>query len=186
MSVSSGRFPSAGFVALCATLAAAAAFFAWGLRTPPLERVWTIHHELKIGRMDRLAQGDRRLLEEQLALHAGLGPDLLDGAWFGLISAHRDGWIAGARATLLRTAKSAGVRALELDVQAPDEALPIAITVRGTSWSKRLDVKEHGPVSVELPPPGGGTEIVEVEIGEPRQGGAAARPSVRISWRDGP
>lgn len=32
--------PGAGFVFLCAVLIASAAFFAWGARTPPLEKEW--------------------------------------------------------------------------------------------------------------------------------------------------
>jgi hypothetical protein len=186
MSVASGRFPSAGFVALCAVVAAAVAFFAFALRTPPLERVWELHHLLKIGQLDRLEPADRALLEEQLALHPGLGRDLLDGAGFGIVSAHLDGWLAGPRAILLRGGGAAAAGALELDVQAPVEALPLAVEVRGPGWRVERAVEEPGPIAVELPPAGAGTEIVEIEIGAPRKGGEAARPSVRIGWRAGP
>jgi hypothetical protein len=186
MSVASGRWPSAGFVAFCLVLAMAAAFFAWGLRTPPLERVWEIHHLMKIGKLERLDRVDRALLEEQLAAFPELGRDLLDGSEIGLISAHRDGWIAGTRATLLRTPNATAARFLDLDIQAPDEALPLAVVVNGPSWSATREMTGRGPLRVELPPPGAAAEIVEIEIGRPRQGGAAAAPSVRVTWRREP
>jgi hypothetical protein len=45
------RRPSSGFVAVCATYVLAAAFLVWGFATPDLDRVWALHHELKIGKL---------------------------------------------------------------------------------------------------------------------------------------
>jgi hypothetical protein len=40
------RLPSIGFVAVVLTYGSSVAFLAWGMTTPPLDRVWVLHHEL--------------------------------------------------------------------------------------------------------------------------------------------
>jgi hypothetical protein len=182
MSVKSGRLPSPGFVAVIVTYLAVALFFVWALTTPPLQRVWEIHHLMKIGELYRLDEDDRALLQRAMAEHEDLARDLLDGHELGIVSEHQDGWITTPFATLLRTGESASVTALEIDVQAHDDLLPLTIVVRGESWTEQRRAKEHGPIAIPIPPPEQGAEIVEVELGGEKHFADASVIGVRVSW----
>jgi hypothetical protein len=61
--------PSGGFMLLCLTYAGLVGLLAWGFATPDLDRVWTLYHELRIGRRPPLSHNDwqllRRTVEEQ-------------------------------------------------------------------------------------------------------------------------
>ncbi len=170
------KWPSVGFVAFVLTYVLAGAFFLWGLSTPPLDRVWTLHHLLKIGSMDQLAQDDRVLLSEAMKRHKPLTRALLDGAPIGIISAHVDGWITTPNAVILRTAEAKGYDKLQLDVQTPQDLLPLTINVQGSSsWDREITVERQGPASLELPGSPGRPEIFELSV---RGKGLAADPSV--------
>jgi len=162
--VSAGRWPSLGFVAVCATCFLVAAFFVWGFSTPYLDRVWTLHHELKIGKLKRLKAGDRALLEDCMARYPRLARALLDGKQIGLVSAHSDGWIATPTATILRTEKAGRYRALGLDIQTPKDLLPYHIVVRGRGWVERLEVTKQGVLKVDLPDTPVAPEVIEVRM----------------------
>jgi hypothetical protein len=186
MSVASGRLPSVGFVAVCLTAVAVVLFFIWGLSKPPLERIWEIHHLLKIGEMDRLSSIDKTLLERLMAEHGDLARDLLDGDEIGIISAHRAGWIASPTATMLRTSGSAAVKALEIDVQTHDDLLPLTIVVRGKGWKEQREAEERGRLEVPLPPSKGQDEVIEVRIKGDRLVADASVIGVRVTWEARP
>jgi len=160
--VSAGRWPSWGFLAVCATYSLVAAFFIWGFSTPDLDRVWALHHQLKIGKLDRLKAADRALLEDCMARHAELARDLMDGDDIGIVSANSDGWIATPTATILRTGKAGKYRALGLEIQTPRDLLPYRIEVRGRGWTKKLEVAEQGISEIDLPDPPETPEVIEV------------------------
>ena len=186
MKVSAGRWPSLGCLAVCATYLLAAAFFIWGFSTPDLDRVWTLHHELKIGKLQKLKAGDRALLEDCMARHAELASDLMDGAEIGIISAQSDGWIATPTATILRTGKAGSYRALSLEIQTPRDLLPYKIEVRGRDWGEKLEVTEQGVQEIDLPDPPGAPEVIEV-----RMRGQSFEPDpsvlgIRIGFRELP
>jgi len=162
--ISAGRWPSPGCLAVCTTYVLVAAFFIWGFSTPDLDRVWTLHHELKIGKMEKLKAGDRALLEECMARHSGLARDLLDNAEIGIISAHSEGWIATPTATILRTTNSEKYRSLILEVQTPRDLLPYRIIVRGRGWEETREVDEQGRLEIDLPPVPQAPEVVEVRM----------------------
>jgi hypothetical protein len=162
--VSAGRWPSLGFVAVCATYVLVAAFFIWGFSTPDLDRVWTLHHELKIGRLQKLKAGDRALLEDCMAHHSQLARDLLDGEDIGIISANSDGWIVTPTATVLRTERAGRYRSLALDIQTPRDMLPYRIVVRGSGWEIAQEVGEQGQLEIDLPPPPKTPEVIELRM----------------------
>ena len=154
MKVSAGRWPSLGCVAVCATYLLVAAFFVWGFTTPDLDRVWTINHEMKIGKLKKLKASDRALLEDCMARYPRLAPRaLLRGKEIGVFSAHSEGWIATPTATILRTEKAGRYRALILEIQTPRDLMPYEIVVRGRGWDQRLEVAEQGVLEVDLPDP---------------------------------
>lgn len=144
--------PSIGFVAVVATYLAAGGFVLWGLSTPPLDRVWVLHHELKIGLRGAPSADDTRLLRAALRRHRGLAHALLpDGEGdIGLLSKHADGWLATPEATLLRAA-GARQRELRIEIGTPLDLLPFTIEVEGDRFEQRLTAREHGVLTLMLP-----------------------------------
>src|SRR5690606_27026162 len=116
------------------------AFFAWGLSTPPLDRIWQLHHELKIGRVYKLSKEDRTLLLDSMSRHPALANALLDAGEAGIISAHRDGWIDTPVVTIIRTPRSPAVLSLLFDIQTPPQYTPYEIEIDGSGWEREVDV----------------------------------------------
>ena len=162
MKVSLPKRPSVGFVAVCLTYCLVVAFFLWGFSTPNLDRVWTLHHLLKTGELDRLTPEDREILSDAIIRHESLAGALLDGGEIGIISAHLDGWIATPCVTLLRTSQSGRFRSISMDVQTPRDLIPFSIVVKGNGWKKKLEVKKHGRFKIDIPEPSDTSEIIEV------------------------
>ncbi len=174
MSLGLGR-PSVGFVGVCLSYALVAAFVLWGFSTPDLDRVWTLHHLLKTGQQWELDRGDRELLGRAMARHPELGRDLIDRAEIGIISAHDEQWIATPTVTIVRTAESERFRVIKVDVQTPQDLLPIAIIAKGKGWRHEQLVERQQPIRIELPPPPETAELIELEL---RGQGVEADPSV--------
>jgi hypothetical protein len=156
--------PSLGFSIVVATYALSIAFFAWGLSTPPLDRVWQLHHELKIGRIYKLSKDDRRLLIDSMRQHPSLANALLDSGQVGIISAHRDGWIDTPHVTIVRTPRSPAALRLLLDIQTPPQYVPYELEIDGSGWERELEVQARGPLAVELPPPPAVPELITLKI----------------------
>jgi hypothetical protein len=156
--------PSVGFSLVVATYTLSVAFFAWGLSTPPLDRVWQLHHELKIGRTWKLSKEDRHLLLSSMADHPTLAQSLLDAGQAGIISANRDGWIDTPHVTIVRTPRSPVNLRLMLDIQTPPEHIPFEIEIDGSDWEREVSVQERGLMVVELPPPPSAPELVTFKI----------------------
>lgn len=162
MKVSLPKRPSVGFVAVCLTYCLVAAFFLWGFSTPDLDRVWTLHHLLRTGELDRLTPEDRAIFSNAIVRHESLARVLLDGAEIGIESAHLDGWIATPCITLLRTGQSGRFPSISMDVQTPQDLMPFSIVVKGNGWKKKLEVKKHGRFEIDLPEPPDAPEIIEM------------------------
>lgn len=156
--------PSLGFSIVVAAYALTVAFFAWGLSTPPLDRVWHLHHELKIGHVYKLSKDDRQLLGAAMQRHPSLAAALLDSGQAGIISAHRDGWIDTPYVTLVRTPRSPTSLRLTFDVQTPLQYIPYDIEIDGDGWERKLTVPARGAFVVELPPPPAQPELIVIKI----------------------
>ena len=123
-----GRAPSIGFLCVCATYLGVLAFLGYGLRTPDLDRIWTLHHELKIGLRGAPRGAERELLERALDRHPELASALLSEGDIGLISRNSDGWITTPEATIVRTRNGRRARAA---LRGRDAARPLAVPDRG-------------------------------------------------------
>jgi hypothetical protein len=156
--------PSLGFLAIVVTYGLTLAFFAWGLSSPPLDRVWLLHHELKIGKVYRLEEEDRELLQSSMLRYPALAAALLTKGQIGIISAHRDGWIDTPVITIIRTPRSGTTLRIMLDVQTPAAYLPYEIEIGGASWQRKLTVSARGKLSVDLPPPPSEPELVTLKM----------------------
>jgi hypothetical protein len=156
--------PSLGFSLVVATYALSVAFFAWGLSTPSLDRVWQLHHELKIGRIYKLSKDDRRRLIDSMREHPSLASALLGAGQVGIISAHRDGWIDTPHVTIVRTPRSPAALRLLLDIQTPPQHIPYEIEIDGSGWEREIEVQARGPLAVELPPPPAVPELITLKV----------------------
>ena len=150
-------------MAVCATYLLAIAFLAWGFATPALDRVWTLHHELKIGKLGAPSGADRKLLQAALQRHADLAHALLPEGEIGLLSDHNDGWIATPEATIVRT-PAAHERVIKLDVETPRDLLPFTVDVRGDGWRKSAKVTQHGSYELALPAAPAQPELILVRL----------------------
>lgn len=156
--------PSVGFSIVCGIYGLTLAFFAWGFSTPPLDRVWQLHHELKIGQVYDLERSDQELLLEAMSRHPGLARALLSAGEIGIISAHRDGWIDTPVVTMIRTPRSSRVLRLVLDIQTPPQHIPYDVELTGAGWQRKLRVTERGVAYLELPPPPDAAELLTLRL----------------------
>ena len=188
--------PSLGFSIVVATYALTVAFFAWGLSTPPLDRVWQLHHELKIGRLFKLSKEDRQLLTSAMQRHPSLAAAMLDSGQAGIISAHRDGWIdtpyvtmpqrpsrlKPTYVTLIRTPRSPASLRLLFDVQTPLPYIPYDIEIDGAGWERKVAVEARGKLVVELPAPPPQPELIIIKIKGDELRADPASIGVRLSF----
>lgn len=174
--------PSLGFSLVVLTYGLTVAFFAWGLSTPPLDRVWQLHHELKIGKIDDLDRADRELLLDAMARHPALAAALLDEGELGIISAHRDGWIDTNHVTVIRTPRSGHPARLLIDIQTPPQNMPYELEISGTGWERELDVKGHGSLIIDLPPAPSTPELITLELDGPRLRDDPSSLGVRVRF----
>jgi hypothetical protein len=176
------RRPSLGFCLMVLTYSLCLAFFAWGLGTPPLDRVWQMHHELKTGRLYALEPRDRELLASALIRHPALSEALLPSGQVGIISANRDGWIDTPVVSIVRTPRAQPNQRLLLDVQTPPQHLPYRLLLEGPGWQQERQVQARGVVSLDLPPPPAEPELLTLRLEGP---GLRADPSslgVRVTF----
>ena len=177
------KLPSVGFVAIVATNAALVAFLAWGFRQPPLDRVWELHHELKIGAVGKLASDDRSLLEVAMARYPSLASALFSqGETLGLLSANSQGWLETPDATVLRSARAGRSCVMLLDVKIPDHALPLAIEVEGERWRRHLEIARQGSTRLPLPELEAGAEIITLGVVSKQSRDEVATLGVRVSF----
>ncbi|MDJ0766753.1 MAG: hypothetical protein QNJ97_27520 [Myxococcota bacterium] len=155
--------PSLGFIAVVLTYGLVAVFFIWGFSTPDLDRIWQLHHLLKIGDVDCLKKEDRALVKNALQRHSRLALDLLDGVEIGILSAHMDGWIGTPCVTILRTA-AAGSRTIEMDIQTPEDLMPFEIRLTGEDWKEQYEVTSHGTLRAPLPNIKDTAEVIDLKL----------------------
>lgn len=170
------RRPSAGFLLLCGVIAAGAAFFAWGLVTPDLDVAWRLEIELKLGRAQRLAGAERRLLQGILLRHPAVAEDLLDGARAGIISRQEAGWVALPYAYLIRT-DAAALQRVRLWASASKRD-PIRVCVEAAGAEACGEAGVDAPFVWELPVRGPFPQLIEVRIGGAKKGARW----VKVEW----
>ena len=177
-SVSAFR-PGAGFLSIALVYVAAAALVAWGMQTPPLDRVWTIEHELKAGLRFELTDDERSFLTQTLVANPGLAGGLLDGREVGLLTTHRDGWSSEGHAVVARVGGPTMRVGVEVDA-APDE-YPIRVDLAGSGWRETRTLEGNG-VSW-IPIPSSGAEVIAVDVRS--RGGGETRPAFRLWFEAG-
>jgi len=180
--------PGAGLAILLATALAAAAFLAWGLRTPTLERVWQLQIELGLGVRKALSTPERELLAAALLKNPGLAEGMLGEATFGIISANRDGLIDNGYLYLVARKGSRG-RTMELRTTDRRGGDPVPIEVTAGAAVTRGEVKEGAPFVWELPDDHPLPALIEVRFGSgegPEKKGGPDRPGMLVRTREQP
>jgi len=153
-------------LAFAATYIFATAFFAWGFTTPDLERIWFLHHELKIGKVYELKKRDRKMLLRAMARYKELARALLPSGEIGIISENSDGWIATPVVTILRTPESRMTKRMRFDIHTSQALLPYAITIQGTNFKRKLEVRNQRYLDFRLPDVPQKPEIITVRLEE--------------------
>jgi len=160
------RLPSVGFLAVGATYSFAAVFFIWGFTAPDLDHIWYLHHELKIGRVYELKKRDQKMLLRAMAHYKDLARALLPSGEIGIISENSDGWIATPVVTILRTPESGKAKRMRFDIRTSEARLPYAISIRGTGFRRKLEVRKQGYLDFQLPAVAQKPEIITVRLQE--------------------
>jgi hypothetical protein len=144
------RLPGFGFLWLSAACLAVAAFLAWGLREPGLDRAGRVLLDLELGKKPRPSPRDLSLLRRTAARHPGLVPALLDGCPAALLTPNRDGWIETARAVLAVDPAAGADPVLTVESSA-ESATPRRILLAGRDRSETVEVPSAAsPVPVRL------------------------------------
>lgn len=156
------RLPSSGFCVLISVHLGLAAYLLWGFAEPPLERVWELHHALKIGQLGRLERQDAELLRAAMVRHPSLAESLLGEGQLGLVSAHSRGWLETPDATALRTARAHDPCSMEVEARMPSEAFPVTIDVVSREWRARVVLQEPGTNTLSLPEGHGAAEVISL------------------------
>jgi hypothetical protein len=149
--------PGAGFVVWVLTLAGALAFFGWGVRTPPLERLWRLQLELSHGARPPLSPAEFSLLDGALQRHPELATDWLEGAPVRLLGADTLGRVERGHAWVL------------VDRGQADAAVWVLAASGTEVWIRdataRRSAKVEGGQRVRLSLPGATTHPRLLEIG---------------------
>jgi hypothetical protein len=171
--------PSAGFLLLGVVALTSIAFFAWGLATPPLDRLRRLQAELESGERGPLHAAERSLIERSLRDYPELAAAWLDGRSLGIVSRHESGLVDNGYAYLVRDSKRASTIEVTLT---PGQK-------RGATVSARMgDRKAKGVLEAEQPwrwaiPGGAEATLVEILI-EPV--GGKKPPPVVLQLREAP
>ena len=169
----------AGFLFLLAAVAAGAGLFLWGLRTPPLERVWTMQLELMLGTRPPLYSSELHLLQSTLVRYPELAESMLEGSASGIVSANLHGAADTGYAYVVR--RDPGVPT-EVVVSSPTgESFEIEIRTGDTMRTGR--VTPDRPHVLRLPDTGSFPQLVELRVAAPTDAGA---PVMVVALRTAP
>lgn len=158
------RRPGAGFVVLVAAIAGSGAFFAWGARTPPLDEVWRLQQDLRLGDRGALSHRELVLLQQQLRRHPEIAEALLEGAPHGLISAAEVGRVETGAAYFVRRQPDPPLRLRVL----PDERKPTKVPIPVSAWvngeRSAGTLGPDVPFGWDLPQEGPFPQLVEIRV----------------------
>jgi hypothetical protein len=160
--VTASKLPSLGFVVVLLVHLGLVVFLAWGFARPPLDRVWELHHALKIGKIDTLESNDRALLLAAMTRHPRLAESLLPEGNFGLVSANSRGWLETPTATVLKSAAAPAPCVMRVEVRLPKQAFPVNVDVSGAGFSRRLTLPQAGSTELAFPSGKRVAELFEV------------------------
>jgi len=123
--------PGGGFVLLVASWGGLAAFLAWGLASPDLDRAWWILARADRGAVD-LSEADAAVLARCIERHPELALDRLGGKRRKHLARTAGGW-------------SAAPVSYFLALDGPEAGLPVTLEARGArAWPLTVEVRVGG------------------------------------------
>ena len=158
--------PGAGFVVLSLSLLGAISFFAWGLRTPPLDEVWRLQIELGLRGVAPLTGRQFHLLQRTLQRYPAFADSLLEEGDAGVVSANHKGVVDTGYAVLLRKRPDAPGR---LQVTGIGDTR-VGLTVRTQEGSAAGETDGATAYAWQLPNDGPFPQLVELRLTSKRHG----------------
>lgn len=162
MTISYRARPGAGFVLCVVVVSGTIAFFAWGARSPPLEKVWQLQIELETGTHPRLSRSEREIFGAALVRYPDFADTLLGGAPAGLISANDGGLVQGRYAYAVRRSPAPRMLLRVVPTRTLRDALQVRARTSGAAHESRID--EQTTFSWELPDDGPFPQLIDVQI----------------------
>ncbi len=152
--------PGSGFLLLVATAVCSVVFIAWGLRTPPLEEVWTMHLELELGERQQLSREEFDLFQDVLNSYPDLARTMLDDANSGIISSNLGGVVDLGYAYAVRRSPLADGRLLI----STTTGKRIEMKMRTAASTVSGETKNDEAFSWRLPDDGHFPQLIEVSV----------------------
>ena len=149
--------PGMGFGILAVVVMASTIFFGWGWSRPPLDEVWQMQLELRLGTRSALRSDERRLLQDTLARYPLLAVNMLEDAATGIISAERGGMVDTDYVYIVRQTAAAPEF---LTITSPSGA-PLQLAVR-TATAKTAGEANGAPFVWTIPNTGPFPQLTEV------------------------
>jgi hypothetical protein len=181
--VSASKLPSLGFALVVLVNLGLVVFLAWGFRRPPLDRVWELHHALKIGKLGTLDSSDQALLLAAMARHRRLAEALLSEGHFGLVSQNSRGWLETPTATVLKSADAPDPCVMRVEARLPEQAFPVHVDVSGAGFSRRLTLGHASSSELGFPNSKHVAELFEVKTSVNDVGHSGGTFGVHLSFR---
>ena len=128
------------------------AFFAWGLATPDLDRVWTLELEMQLGQRDPLSLTELKLVQDALCRH----PELVED-WPARSRTNDRGY-----AYLVRPA--GGTQALVVSTDPSVKANRLSLRARTVDATREATAAEGEPVAWNPPQHGTCPTLIELVI----------------------
>jgi hypothetical protein len=147
----------------------------WGLRTPPLERVWRLQLQLRLGDAPVLTADERSLLQATLVRYPMLGDHMLEDADHRIVSLNVGGVVDGGGAYAVR--RSADV-ALAVVVTSPS-AEPIEIEA-STATADGRGTADGEPFVWRPPTDGPYPQLIEIRLAARSQDGAGSPMHIEL------
>jgi len=172
-------WPSAGFAFMLASYTLLIAFFAWGARTPELDRAWHVQQAMRRDDFAGLTPAEAKLLSSELRRYPAFAQALVGRAPVGWVEPTDSGWMALRRPHVVVQPKPA-VR-VSVECRAPAKAYPVTVTFAAPELRQVLRYERDGRQSFDLSA-GQPTRAlwVEVQVSSAHPAGTRG-PELRLS-----
>jgi len=144
------NLPGGGFLLLVASWGGLAAFLAWGLVEPDLDRSWRVLHEADRG-AGMISPEDVRVLDRSIALHPEVARDRLGDARVKFLGRTTGGWSDAASSYLVIGPPGADGLRLQVECRCASR-YPTTVLLEIEGAPRRLTFEGDGVQPVEIRP----------------------------------
>ena len=177
MKRSTRYWPSVGFVFMLASYTFLVSFFAWGARTPELDRAWHVLQGMNRDDFGGLTPAEAKLLSGELRRHPAFAQALIGRAPVAWVEPTDSGWMALRRPHVV-VQPTAAVR-VSVECRAPGSAYPVTVTFAAPELRQVLRYERDGRQSFDLSA-GQPARWVDVEVSSALPAGTRG-PELRLS-----